>query len=223
MNDTEAEILAPIAEAFRRAGFDVHQEVAVELHGTTCVADMICRSLVTPCVVVIEGKRQLDRRLMEQCERWLPFASQVLAVVPEIYQHRGRHLRRADELAHVGIGLVRVRPNGSLRWVHGARYKDDADHTPLLAALCYAQTHGPAAGSAGAKRVRPDGYDDLRRMMEDRWMTTPESAADSREIAREMGWRPNQRREFCRLAGRGEIRGIVTDGTKTKYWLEAAP
>lgn len=210
---TETEILAPVVAHLAAHSWEVYAEVPVVLDGSLVSIDIVATR--DGIVRVVEGKRRLDPTVVDQAKRWRRLAHQVYAVVGEPRRKTVRHNANRGELDRFGVGLVYVSEAGALRHQIEAKRQPAADPRVILAALCDAQQAGPAAGSAAARRVTPDRWDDVRSLLE------REGRSTAKEIALGLGWSKADRRVFIKAAESDHgIRGIDIVDARGPYQFE---
>ena len=208
----EVEIAAPVCEHWRKLSCDVYTEVVITIDGVTYYLDVVAKGIADDRLAVTECKRALTWELIEQARRIRPHADAVWVAVQEPRQRTEQHDHRRNVLKVMGMGLWYVTESGQLREQHPAmEIKRVEDHL-IRTALCEGQKSGPPAGSAGAKRLRQDGNDQLRKMLLERGPMT------GKEIALELGWTSVYRQRFQTDATAGRIRGIVADRQMVGYY-----
>jgi hypothetical protein len=207
-------------------GFDpslVYEEVSVVLDGETVAADII--ALHEGEITVLELKSHLDDVLVRQCLRWQGLADYIIGVTMEPRTTSGSHTIRRRRLRTYGIGIYYVGPTtmdmvpmyrGSERTlVIPPRKQDKANHDLILSSL--ASVRGPAAGSAGVKRIKPDKWECVRDILrEGQPMTIGELRNEFPAISRQ-DWRV-----FQRAVKNQTVPGItaVPHTTPYKYTME---
>jgi hypothetical protein len=211
MTMTEVDILRPAIEHLTK-DWEVYQEVPVVLDGQVVSIDTV--AVRAACLRVVEGKRYLEPELVDQCRRWRGLAHQIYAVAGEPQRKTRSHMTQRGRLQQAGIGLVYVSESGEIRPQFEARIDRRANRRVIETALCDAQQSGPAGGSAGVTRARPDRWDAVRTFLQQ------VGSATAKEIALELNMTNAERRDFITAAKR-RIRGIVIDLQAIPYSFRA--
>ena len=224
--NTEQRICAAVIRKLRSDGFEldsIHEEVVVVLDGQEVSIDIV--ALKDGEITVIEAGDHLDDRHVAQCLRWIGSADRIVCCSKEPRSTSTTHNNRRRNLRRAGVGIYYV---GATTWdlipfMRGDQHtlmvkpqkQSKVNHDLILSSL--ASVRGPAAGSSGVRRVRPDKWDSIRTALKESGPAT-------------LGWlkaevntfRPGEWREFQKAVQNGDAPGICTmpHTTPRQYVME---
>ena len=210
-------ILDQFAEGLASGELQERHETTLYTGGQAIPVDLIVYTSHPPSVIsLFQGKKTLDNKVVEQCERFIGFADYISAVVAHPGQRSETHNARRERLVASGIGLYYVDPYGRVEHVIPPRWQKVNNREAVLSAMTADQrpsANGPPAGSAAAKRIVPDKYDSIRSLIHD--VTVEGGLACTMQIIRaNLGHRytADELREFSRDARKGRVRDVRVSG-----------
>lgn len=211
----ETEILSKVRTLLEAQHFDVYPEVPVTLHDRRVRADLVAVN-IDGVVVVVEGKATLTQGLVDQCERWLPYANRVWAAVGAWPRTNATHAR-VKQLVTRGIGLIIAEKHPVMKVE--AQFSDQVTTRVIAANLSTCQKALATAGEPGGRRItrREERNNPLRELLE------AEPGLTAKEIAHALDWKKSQRTELLRNANKNQFpHGItaVTDRGQLRFYLE---
>ena len=212
--NTEQKICLTLVRKLLADGYDpadIHEEVVVVLNGQTVSADIV--ALRDGEITVIEAKDHLDEALVRQCLRWQGSADWIIGVSMEPRGSSQHQQRRRATLRRYGIGIyyVGATTGEMVPLMRGDQHtlmvkpkkQSDVSHDLILSSL--ASVRGPMAGSAGVKRVRPDKWDEVRKVLAGEEATLKWLKSEVRHLT------PGDWREFQKAVRAGDVAGVEAD------------
>jgi hypothetical protein len=212
----ESELADPVLAYLARHRYATYVEVPWILNGTEYVVDIVGVKQARDWhaegrverthIMAVELKDRISPELIIQVRRLQGFATFITAAVCEPRRRSKVHEARRADLDRMGCGLLYVNDADVVTAQLEPVQDHGADIRTIRAAICEAQQG--RAGVPSPQRVRPDRWDHVREQLRERGPL----------IGKEIDFRsPSEKREFFRIAPRGEVRGVACDEQAVPY------
>ena len=162
---TECDMLIPVKEFFQKDGWNVYEEIPVRVSSSTIASIWTPDMILTKGdeIAVVEGKLTLNDTVVQQADRWRPYADWVW-----IATGLSLTIAATSKAKHHGLGLIGSTGEEVSVGID-PRKNENADHRPIIDALPDTYTTSVPAGSPGGLRMTPDQrqWDPVKRALAD--------------------------------------------------------